>query len=209
MPGGGLSMEDMVCSKHTWVSKLCHLLSLVLEMMCSKDLGLCASLCPTSSSFSFILQSFSHLWPYSLPPSSFPSVGFELRASWLLGRYSSSWAMPPALFCFIFEVGRILDFCLWLASDWDPPTCGLLCSWDHRCPPLYLLVSWDGISLFALAGLNPWSFQSLSLSSWDYCLVSLCPAHHLPFFRIRNWDQSRWWGRTGGDKECVVSSLGV
>jgi hypothetical protein len=59
-------------------------------------------------------------------------LGIELRASHLLGRWSMAWAMSPALFV-IFQIGFHI-FAL-AKMDYDPPTYGLLHSWDHRQIP--------------------------------------------------------------------------
>jgi hypothetical protein len=79
---------------------------------------------------------------FSLPPAIFPSdclLYFFLSffrvtevpsqgLGCLLGRCFTTWALPPVIFCFIFQVGSP-------ASDHDPLTYGLTHSWDHRWTP--------------------------------------------------------------------------
>jgi hypothetical protein len=48
-------------------------------------------------------------------------LGFELMASYLLGRCSITWFKPPFLFCFSYFLDRLSHFCWGLASDHNPP----------------------------------------------------------------------------------------
>jgi hypothetical protein len=89
-------------------------------------------------------------------------LGFEHRASHLLGRPSATTATLLALLCFSYFSGRVLCFWPGPASDKAPPTyCLPSCLWDHRCDYTWF-IDWDAISLtFVWAGLEPWSFRSL------------------------------------------------
>jgi hypothetical protein len=62
----------------------------------------------------------------------FVVLEFELRASYMLGNCSTTWAMPPVLFWFSYFSCRILCFRLRLALDCNPLYLRLLRSWDHR-----------------------------------------------------------------------------
>jgi hypothetical protein len=57
----------------------------------------------TSLPFYFHLNTYSYIstkkFNFTWIFSPFPIVGFELRASYLLGRQSTVWTMPPAYFC--------------------------------------------------------------------------------------------------------------
>jgi hypothetical protein len=67
----------------------------------------------------------------------FPVLGFEFRALHLLGRSSTTWVTPPALFCLSYFSDRESCFC------WDglePPSSYLclLCSCNYRREPPHL-----------------------------------------------------------------------
>jgi hypothetical protein len=115
----------------------------------------------------------------------------------------------PNLFCFrLFQIGSHLTFCLRLTSDNDPPTWGLLHSWDGRYLPSHLVCSlkwglasmtittlnipdliWNGVLLtFAQAGLelwSSWSFTSQAAVITDVSyhvqllIISLLPSCHM------------------------------
>jgi hypothetical protein len=86
-------------------------------------------------------------------------LGFELRASHLLGKCTTTWLMPPAcfclvLFCFVFCFSyfsdRVLCFCLW--SDLRPWSSYLhfLLSWRDRHSPLCLALwlRWGSVTFY-------------------------------------------------------------
>jgi hypothetical protein len=87
-------------------------------------------------------------------------LGFEFRASWLLGKLSNTWTMTPALFpLFIFEIG----FCFlprlpepWFYYFKRPSTVGMTGTCHHT---QLLLVKMGSLEFFAWAGLE-------HLSSW-------------------------------------------
>jgi hypothetical protein len=76
----------------------------------------------------------------------------------------------------LYFSGRILCFCLGLASDWNSPTQDLPCSWDSGHMPLTWLVCWGGILLaFCLAWPQMPSFQSLPLRKLIWQATAPCP----------------------------------
>jgi hypothetical protein len=72
-----------------------------------------------------------------------------------------------ALFCFSYFSGRVLHFCLGLASDCDPPTYGLPCSWNHKPAPPHPAY-WLRWRSFANLFCPVWPQTMILLSSWDY-----------------------------------------
>jgi hypothetical protein len=64
---------------------------------------------PPSSSRKTAFSRKSYLWPFFVFfffLSVLPVLGFKLRASWVLGRHSTTWAMPPVHFAqVILEMG--------------------------------------------------------------------------------------------------------
>jgi hypothetical protein len=89
--------------------------------------------------------------------------GFELRASCLLGGHSTTWATPPALFCFSCFSHRISYFCL-CSLDCYLLTHDLQCSWDHRpLPPCLACWLWWGLLTFCLGWLQT-SILQISIS---------------------------------------------
>jgi hypothetical protein len=58
----------------------------------------------------------------------------------------------PALFCFSYFSDRVFSFCSGLATDHDPSTYSLPCSWDHKhmapCPACWMR--------WGLANFLPW-----------------------------------------------------
>jgi hypothetical protein len=84
------------------------------------------------------------------------TLGFELRASCLLGRYYTPWAMHQPFFAlFMYFFDRVSHFCLGPASDLDPPTCA---SHIAGITGANHLIFWDRESclLFDQTGLEPW-----------------------------------------------------
>jgi hypothetical protein len=78
--------------------------------------------------------------------------------------------MPQPLFLSYFS-GRVSYFCLGLASDCDPPTYNLLCSWDRRCriPHLACQLRWGGLVNFLPRLASNYDPPDIHLlSSWDY-----------------------------------------
>jgi hypothetical protein len=88
-------------------------------------------------------QNYNHSWTQVPIISIFPSLeshktffffffgilGFELRASCLLGRWLYHLSHPPALFCIGYFQDRVSrTVCPWLASNCDPPGLCLLSS---------------------------------------------------------------------------------
>jgi hypothetical protein len=61
-------------------------------------------------------------------------LGFGLRALHLLGRCSTTSAMPPALYCFSYFLERVLHFLSKAGLGDNPPTMLL----DFRCGPSHL-----------------------------------------------------------------------
>jgi hypothetical protein len=57
-------------------------------------------------------------------------LGFEHRASCLLGRHCTTWATLPGHFCFSNFLDKVPCFCPGLVSDHDSPTYSLLQHWD-------------------------------------------------------------------------------
>jgi hypothetical protein len=105
-------------------------------------------------------------------------LGFELRTSHLLIRCSINWSSSQPFFCFSYFSGRVSCFCLRLVSDFDPPTYGLPCGWDHRHMLPYLAY-WLRKSLtnFLPRLAFNWDLTDLCLlSGWDYRCESICPA---------------------------------
>jgi hypothetical protein len=62
-------------------------------------------------------------------------VGVEFRALCLLGRCSTTWTMPPAVFSFSYFFRQGLTFLLWGWPGAWSSYLYLTCSWDHRCVP--------------------------------------------------------------------------
>jgi hypothetical protein len=71
----------------------------------------------------------------------FGILGFELRASHLLGRHSKHLSLSPALFCFSYFSGRVLCFCPGPASGSNPLIYGLASGWQETTT---WLIDWDG-----------------------------------------------------------------
>jgi hypothetical protein len=101
-------------------------------------------------------------------------LGFELRASCLLGRCSITWTMPPAFFLgglVIFQI-EPHTFCPGPASIYDPSTKCVLSSWDCRlAPPHPSLYSLSSIfhrpkrSIFFGSGIEPRALHRLAKHS--------------------------------------------
>jgi hypothetical protein len=90
----------------------------------------------------------------------------ELRILNLIGRCSTTWASPPALFALLI-LGIESPIFIWagLGSSY---LCFLCCR-NNRYGPRCPAIGWDVISQnFAQAGLKPWSSWSPLPSSWDY-----------------------------------------
>jgi hypothetical protein len=86
-----------------------------------------------------------------------------------------TWAMPLVLSALVsLQVGSWGFFCLGLASDLQPPTYGVLWTWDHHDK----LIGWDG----NLANILPWLawtailLISASWVSWYYRCEAPCLA---------------------------------
>jgi hypothetical protein len=109
------------------------------------------------------------LWPFYLIGNNFLVVlGFKLRASHMLDRHSTTWAMPqtpwpPSPFFFFFGFSYFSDnvsyFCLGQTLDWDSPTfashtAGITSTHHH-----VWLAGWDSglANFFAQADLEPQS----------------------------------------------------
>jgi hypothetical protein len=78
-------------------------------------------------------------------------VWFELRASYLLGRYFTIWGMPPILFALvILEIGsHFLSNSKPFFPGWSGTEILISAShvaWDDRHVPLCPAAGWDGIS---------------------------------------------------------------
>jgi hypothetical protein len=91
-------------------------------------------------------------------------LGFELRTSCLLSRYSKSWATPPGLFAMvIFEIEPcFLSLLLgWWSSYFILPVIAGMTG----MPSLHTAIGWDGVSCAFLiwASFEPWSFWSQPL----------------------------------------------
>jgi hypothetical protein len=61
----------------------------------------------------------------------FAAVGFELRASHLLGKHSTTWPTPLALSCWLF-LREGLPFYAGVCLDHYPPVCASSGSWNNR-----------------------------------------------------------------------------
>jgi hypothetical protein len=92
-----------------------------------------------SLSPSFLLSFYFFFLPFPpsflpsfLPFFFFPVLGFESRASRLLGQNSTTWATSPGLFSFRHLQGMVSHFCPGMASDCDSPTYLSHRSWNYR-----------------------------------------------------------------------------
>jgi hypothetical protein len=61
-------------------------------------------------------------------------LAFELRALCFLGRVSTTWLIPLALFCLSYFSARFSSFCPGPTSDHNPPASASH-SWDYRHEP--------------------------------------------------------------------------
>jgi hypothetical protein len=93
-------------------------------------------------------------------------LGFELRASYWLGRWSTAWAMAPSPFALaVFQAGSHVFAQAGL--DCNPLTYCLRCSWDHRhTPPCRAYWLRWGFMNF-----SPW--LALTLDPPELCLSSV------------------------------------
>jgi hypothetical protein len=118
----------------------------------------------------------SHFWGFLV--FFLTILGFELRTLCS----STTWATPLGLFlflffCFSYFSDRVSRFCPGLASDHDPSTCGLPCSWDHRNVPPWLScwLKWSLANFFAQASLKlqaPWSLPPILLGFHTWSTTS-------------------------------------
>jgi hypothetical protein len=121
-------------------SSTCSSVSFIIFFL--KQISLCSPGCPQThnppASASWVLGLQACTIIPSFQSSFFLSfffffevLGFELRVSHLLGRHGTTWAMPPALFCFSYFLGRVLHF----VQDWPQMWSSYLCllhSWDYK-----------------------------------------------------------------------------
>jgi hypothetical protein len=113
-------------------------------------------------------QKSKNVW---LPPPRLTHIhthtlGFVLRASSLLGRHSTTWAMPPALFGFSYFSGKTSSFCLGpglghLSSYLRPLLVARIRGKHHQA----WLIDWDGILLIFCLGW-PRTLIFLISASW-------------------------------------------
>jgi hypothetical protein len=99
-------------------------------------------------------------------------LGFEFRALCLLGRYSTGWVTPPAVFARV--IFAIVLLFAWACLDCNPPTFASCHKWDDRCiPPCSAFsVEMGSYKLFFL-GLT-WNhdfswFQPPVHLGWQFC----------------------------------------
>jgi hypothetical protein len=119
----------------------------------------------------------------------FSSMGFELRALHLFSKYSTIWAMFPALFSFRLFFRSSHTFLTRLALDYDPPTYAGIIGLCHHAQ----LICWHGGLTNFLPGLD-WNHDppvsSLLLqSSWNYRCESPHLVYHLSnkHFSLKTW----------------------
>jgi hypothetical protein len=122
---------------------------------------------------------------FSLSLSLFLVVlGFELGFSWLLGRSSIIWAMPPAFFALvILELeSHFLSQLAWIIillfyTSWP--------HWDDRCAPPHPAISWDGVLKTVCQGWPGTAiFQNLVSQIASITGVSHCHLAHFHFSYI-------------------------
>jgi hypothetical protein len=117
----------------------------------------------------------------------FAVLGFEVRASHLLGRYSTTWATrSPFSFlfvCFSYFSNWVPYFCLGLAlGPWSSYLC-LLCSWDYSDEPL------------------------VPLRKKHFCMLLLCPRYPVGSGVVRTSNMR--WGLHLHEYSRLVKESGI
>jgi hypothetical protein len=100
-------------------------------------------------------------------------TGVWLRTSCSLGRCSTTWAKPPALFTLV--ILEIVSISAQAGLDDEPPIYASGSSWDDRCMPPYpaLSVEMKSHKFFCLGW--PWTVILLNSAS---CIAGMTGAHH-------------------------------
>lgn len=130
-----------------------------------------------SSSFFFLYSSFLFfLWGRGL-------LGFEIRASGLLGICSVTWATFPALWCFSYFSVRVSWFCLVMASDCNLPIYISLIAGVTSINCQNQLV-WDGFSTIFFhpsSKFDPHDLCIPSITEYIFNLLPYMDENHMEF----------------------------
>jgi hypothetical protein len=105
-------------------------------------------------------------------------LGSKIRALHLWSRYSTTWAVPPILFCSGYFWDRVLCY-TWASLDSDPPPVYASCSWNGQVFTVMPVFSVGmGFHKLALPGLD-WNCDPPDLSLCGVWVCTTTPSYWL------------------------------